>query len=572
MGHSNRHDPEPKHSEPGILSNVFSFVSREIGEFMINATGNTESGPSKREQERKMNDRRKLSADGRRRARRGREKKDGKRRASSGSRSRSQSVECLHSQSQNEAREPSRSRTRKTKARTSSEGKQAKSRAKSADDYGRKKYRNRVYAGRPEDADGELTPSITSRSPSPRRTNHSRGGIICPRPKDPSSSQTNLPLPSSQSEVTYPQLRRKPSITMPGSLFPRSDSPQPDFHDEEMETMKERFLSASEDTHTHERNPNLVPRTPQSTFDINAQDSEPNPSNSPHETPADQIGPSPWRTRPIASVHDAVQRFTASGGEERDFSLLVVASPAGPIDPESPGVSLETAHPPLGSTSQKGKERAVDDEEDLAFILDRHRVQDKEKQLDTVRMETRAKGITTGDGERDRDKERIRMLEEEVRMLKEELSRRHCSPPAQTQVLIPPPPPPLPPPPGVRIPLPLHLGESRALFASARAALRPTEVSTTGSTNDLARSASELARARSSDRLAELGLENGEFFGTGTGSKRRGFLAGGGAGGAPVFMGAGGRTEPASVEDTAAESQIAMIFLDDVKANSRLKR
>lgn len=49
----------------------------------------------------------------------------------------------------------------------------------------------------------------------------------------------------------------------------------------------------------------------------------------------------------------------------------------------------------------------------------------------------------------------------------------------------------------------------------------------------------ELARARSSDRLAELGLESGEFFGAGTGSKRRGFLAGGGAGGAPVFMGAG---------------------------------
>jgi len=33
MGHSN---------EPGILSNVFSFVSREIGEFVINATGTSE--------------------------------------------------------------------------------------------------------------------------------------------------------------------------------------------------------------------------------------------------------------------------------------------------------------------------------------------------------------------------------------------------------------------------------------------------------------------------------------------------------------------------------------------------
>ena len=49
----------------------------------------------------------------------------------------------------------------------------------------------------------------------------------------------------------------------------------------------------------------------------------------------------------------------------------------------------------------------------------------------------------------------------------------------------------------------------------------------------------ELARARSSDRLAELDVESEELVGTGTGSTRRGFLAGGGAGGAPVFMGVG---------------------------------
>lgn len=251
MGHSKRHDPEPKYSEPGILSNVFSFVSREIGEFMINATGQAESGPSKRKQGRdeqrgrqrkgydggmieqwredsgsvddggekqtgKTKDRRKSSADGRGRTRRRRERKDAKRHASSGSRSRSQSVERSHSKSQSQSREPSRSRTRKTKARTSLEGKQAKSRAKSADGYGRKKYQDRVYAGRPEDADGELTPSMTSRSPSPRRTGHSRGGKICPHPQEdtfssqhPPSSSHTIPLHSSHSEALYPQLRKK---------------------------------------------------------------------------------------------------------------------------------------------------------------------------------------------------------------------------------------------------------------------------------------------------------------------------------------------------------------------------
>lgn len=368
MVHSNRDDP-------GILSNVFSFVSREIGEFMVNATGKYESGPSKRRQGRdakyKERDRQRKGYDG-------------------------GMIE--------QWREAS----------------------------GSEKHQDQVYT--------EITSSMTSRSPSPRHTSHSRGRKVRPRPQD------DAPLPSSHSETIYPQLHKKPFITMPGSLFPRSDSPQPD----------------------------SVLRTPQSTLDVDAQDLEPGPSNSQHKAPADQSGPSPWRTRPIASVHDAVQRFTASGGEERDFSLLIVSSPTGPVDPESSGAVRATPHLPLGGVS---KEHAVDDgDEDLAFILDHHPVQDKVKQ--------------------DRDKERIRMLEEEVRMLKEELSRRRRSPTPQiqTQVPIPPPPPPLPPPPGVRIPLPPYLGESKALFASARAALRPTEAGTTGSTNDLARSASGKVR------------------------------------------------------------------------------
>jgi hypothetical protein len=86
-------------------------------------------------------DKKNLSAD--RRSRR-----DGKKRASSGSPSRSMSG-GRHPQSQ--SREPSRSRVKKTKARTSSDG---KLRAKSADGYGRKKDRVYEYVDRPEDADG----------------------------------------------------------------------------------------------------------------------------------------------------------------------------------------------------------------------------------------------------------------------------------------------------------------------------------------------------------------------------------------------------------------------------------
>jgi hypothetical protein len=39
MTHPNRYDSGSRSTEPGILSNVFSFVSREIGEFVISATG-----------------------------------------------------------------------------------------------------------------------------------------------------------------------------------------------------------------------------------------------------------------------------------------------------------------------------------------------------------------------------------------------------------------------------------------------------------------------------------------------------------------------------------------------------
>ena len=239
----------------------------------------------------------------------------------------------------------------------------------------------------------ELTPSTTSRSPSPRRNNHSRERNIRPHPRpqeeipprrppspqnplqDTTSSQTNPPNSTSPpltfsnptlTETAYPPLRKKPSITMPGSLFPRSDSLEPEHNQEDLDIRRMRFLSASEDDHDHEQNLNPLPRTSAA-----ARESEPGPSKYQPATPADEIGPSPWRTRPISSVHDAVQRFTASGGEERDFSLLVAASPAGPIRPESPGITVEKS---LSGGSRKGKERAVDDggngDEDLAFRVD----------------------------------------------------------------------------------------------------------------------------------------------------------------------------------------------------------
>ncbi|KAG1733430.1 hypothetical protein EDB19DRAFT_2041231 [Suillus lakei] len=140
-------------------------------------------------------------------------------------------------------------------------------------------------------------------------------------------------------------------------------------------------------------------------------------SNSQHATLTDSTGPSPPAHPPLY------------------------------VGPESPATVLGTSHPLIGGVSRKEIARAVDDgNEDLAFNLDHHR-----------------------DGERGGDEERIGM---EVRMLKEELSSSppftpSLSSPDTTQVPTPLPPPPLPLPSSVRVPL-LHLGESRALFASVK--------------------------------------------------------------------------------------------------------
>lgn len=56
-----------------------------------------------------------------------------------------------HSPSQSQSREPLHSRVKRTKSKTSSDG---KLRAKSADRYGRKKDRGPEYQDQPEDADG----------------------------------------------------------------------------------------------------------------------------------------------------------------------------------------------------------------------------------------------------------------------------------------------------------------------------------------------------------------------------------------------------------------------------------
>ncbi|KAL4066823.1 hypothetical protein V8B97DRAFT_1867968 [Scleroderma yunnanense] len=386
-------------SSGGLLFNVFSFVSREIESFVVNATGgqtnNTVSGPTKPSRRRKK-------------------------RLERGARETNPGEDDTH---RNLRRCRSSERTR------TDPGSRPKSRSKSTDASRRRKLHRSKPIVPPAyvdtgDADAEL-----------------------------SASDADSPSPS------QPTLKKKPSITMPGSLFPRSSSLEPADTPASRLAGPSNGASHAAQSHRNQTNPSSL-----------------------------DAFVSPWRTRPISSVHDAVQRFNVTDGEEADFSLRLPTPHSSPdklccsanLLSDDANVSflrlpLPDITPAKPTSSSKGKERMQDD--DLLYIFDGPnddaQIQAKERELVAAREEQHQRQrLSSSDAsdERKRDKERIQMLEEEVKRLREELSRsQHCS-------LAPPPPPP-PPPPPIPPPLPIHIDASSdqsTLFAGARAALRHT--------------------------------------------------------------------------------------------------
>ncbi|KAK1222825.1 hypothetical protein PQX77_014247 [Marasmius sp. AFHP31] len=130
--------------------------------------------------------------------------------------------------------------------------------------------------------------------------------------------------------------------------------------------------------------------------------------------------------------------------------------------------------PPPVPISRKGKERAGKD----AIIDDWMRGKERELQEEQRRWERDRDKV--GDEERERDKQRIQMLEEEVKRLRDELFKRStstsftASTSSTSSLTLPPPPPPPPPPPaGVLIRVPTTPAPNpEALFASTRASLK----------------------------------------------------------------------------------------------------
>lgn len=270
--------------------------------------------------------------------------------------------------------------------------------------------------------------------------------------EDSKSDDSRSPSPSPSPPPLPPILRRRPSISMPGSLFPRSPSLVPDNHS-----------GNNDDRHVH--------FTPQP---ARLQDQVPD---------AEENAPGPSRCPPrsTSSVKAAVDRFN-TGGRDADPSILL---PVPHTSPTRVGKAIQ----------DKGKSRAIevwDDPED-GDTLGEVRVRGKERELVAAREEQRmhesqrqneaeAKEAEEGEEERARDKERIRMLEGEIARLKQEvgiflpaifrlaeLAIQLLRRPTPASLQYPPPPPP-PPPPPIRVGS--TAGTGQALFSTARAALK----------------------------------------------------------------------------------------------------
>ncbi|KAI0033096.1 hypothetical protein K488DRAFT_85251 [Vararia minispora EC-137] len=247
---------------------------------------------------------------------------------------------------------------------------------------------------------------------------------------------------------------------MPGSFFPRSPSLEPD---------SSGFghlaqLACSIDDSDGEP----VASTSRVEYRLPITGS---PSVSRPSTPST---PSRTPRRPSGRiVSEATQRFHA----DADSSILL------PIHPHSPN------HMRIISADRKGKGRALPDadddiERDFPAVhhtssADERRVHGAEQALSAVRREHREKerrwenqaDTTIIREERDDYLDRIKQLEEEVRRLKEELSKRPTQPVLTHASVSMPPPPPPPPPLNFRPRAPAS-SDPASLFASVRANLK----------------------------------------------------------------------------------------------------
>ncbi|CDO76510.1 hypothetical protein BN946_scf184361.g9 [Trametes cinnabarina] len=235
------------------------------------------------------------------------------------------------------------------------------------------------------------------------------------------------PLPSPSERLMTP------APTMPGSLFPRSASLMP-------EPVPRNVHRAVLRLHTPAPPPEAILEGAEDESD------EPRP-----ERPELRGLSREGRASKTRDDDDTIAGplSTQEGSGERDNS-----SRRSLDEPEG-------KEPVARPRSAKGKERACDTSGEL-------RVRGKERELRQAREEHARTAHERDVDERERDKARIRMLEEEVARLRAELALK------TSRSMMPPPPPPPPPPPRPRTSAATSAAGTGDFLASARASLKPT--------------------------------------------------------------------------------------------------
>lgn len=389
----------------GLLSGVFSFVSREIESFVTNATGGTLA-----------------------------------------------EVRCKHISTRNPThqysplQEPIASSSRVNYSRRRPAGplrteRVARNRSQNEEDAGfrrRGPAKDRVRSGtpplsrhQPRHEHDKLLHKKRTKSFSPPPRNADQGNMKAPQSVDGLgclSSPETAPRRHSPSLMPPPMRAdrmRPPVITMPGSLFPRSPSIAPEEFTQHVP--EDRFTS--------------------DTWDIFSTQSpcEAGPSRGPiglstsenAEEPASPFPP----PQPQSSVKAAVERFHI-GENDADPSILLPSPTTSPtrVNGDSKGKARETytprereSSPSRLSYKDKGKFRTMElsPQTDNADTSSEIRVRGKEKELDAVRKEQREKSKRRerdkhqdeeDEREKQRDKDKIKTLEEEIMKLKAEVS------------------------------------------------------------------------------------------------------------------------------------------------------
>ena len=216
-------------------------------------------------------------------------------------------------------------------------------------------------------------------------------------------------------------LRRRPSVSMPGSLFSRSPSMEPDVDPSAMEKeQRVRFALYTSD-----------PQSPQKQKSSKPLDGSASTSGSPRRH-SQNVSP---------SVKIAVDKFHI-GEDDADPSILLPSPKGSPHvlvtsrNLQSRRISSPSS-PSAVSTKHRRKNHSIEFSDDCGDVPDLPRVKGKEKELiasrdklyENERHDNEAPSLSVEQAEHDHnsDKIRIKMLEEEIEKLKQEVSGHFTS-------------------------------------------------------------------------------------------------------------------------------------------------